>query len=104
MRSFPLADRATKTEDGHDVSCPYGGRAAGAKKQQVPRCARDDIRGSGEMFPATLPVLKSSHDPSTARPDASATLRAGVQTTHAENASVRSAQDDRQGGRRVERW
>src|SRR5260370_39223667 len=48
-------------------------------------------------------VLQSSHDPSTARPDPSATLRAGVQTTHAENASGRSAQDDRQGGRRVER-
>jgi hypothetical protein len=70
------------------------------KKQQVPRCARDDIRGSGRMFPATSHGLRFSHDPSTARPDPSATLRAGVQTTHAENASGRSAQDDRQGRRR----
>jgi hypothetical protein len=69
---------------------------AGVKKQQVPRCARDDIRGSGRMFPATSHGLRFSHDPSTARPDPSATLRAGVQTTHAENASSRSAQDDRQ--------
>src|SRR5258708_25039522 len=38
------------------------------------------------MIPLTVPVLQSSHDPSTARPDPSATLRAGVQTTHAENA------------------
>jgi hypothetical protein len=50
----------------------------------------------GGMFPTVVPVLKSSHDPSTARRDPSATLRAGVQTTHAENASGRSAQDDRQ--------
>src|SRR5260221_9181457 len=75
-------------------------RRAGTKKQQVSRCARDDIRGSGEMILATLPVLKSSHDPSIARPDPSATLRAGVQTTYAENGSGRSAQDDRQGRRR----
>jgi len=39
------------------------------------------------MFPATVVVLKSSQDPSTARRD--------VQTTHGENASGRSAQDDR---------
>src|SRR5258708_11878970 len=55
-------------------------------KKQVPRCARDDTCGSGEMIPLTVPVLQSIHDPSTARPDPSATLMAGVQTTHAENA------------------
>jgi hypothetical protein len=42
-------------------------------EKQIPHSAclcrqvRDDSRGSGEMFPATVPVLKSSHDPSTPR-------------------------------------
>jgi len=104
---------------------PLRGRAAGAKKQQIPPDKARDSRpsssarrrarsrkkpsgmqgaqmtsGGGQMFPVTVPVLEFSHDPSTARPDPSATLRAGVQTTHAENASGRSAQDDRQGRRR----
>src|SRR5258708_4734426 len=60
-------------------------------------------KGGGEDVSSDRGMLQSSHDPSTARPDPSATLRGGVQTTHAENASGGSAQDDRQGGRRVER-
>jgi hypothetical protein len=36
------------------------------RKKQIPHYVRDDSRGSGEMFPATVAVLKSSHDPSTA--------------------------------------
>jgi hypothetical protein len=34
-------------------------------EKQIPHSVRDDSRGSGEMFPATVPALKSSHDPST---------------------------------------
>jgi hypothetical protein len=41
-------------------------RAGGRKNQkQIPLSARDDTRRSGEKFPATVPVFKSSHDPST---------------------------------------
>jgi hypothetical protein len=35
-----------------------------ARGEQIPLSVRDDTRGSEEMFPATVPVLKSSHDPS----------------------------------------
>src|SRR5258708_21443571 len=57
-------------------------------------------KGGGEDVSSDRGMLQSSHDPSTARPDPSATLRADVQTTHAENASGRSAQDDRPGAGR----
>src|SRR5258708_26899299 len=36
-------------------------------EKQIPHCVRDDSCGSGEMFPATVPALKSSHDPSAPR-------------------------------------
>src|SRR5258708_14916938 len=41
------------------------GRCVAEKK--IPNCVRDDSRGSGEMFPATVPALKASHDPSAPR-------------------------------------
>jgi hypothetical protein len=72
----PIFRAARKT--GHprsshasSLSHPPRGRAAleragGRKNQkQIPLSARDDTRRSGEMFPATVPVFKSSHDPST---------------------------------------
>jgi hypothetical protein len=36
-------------------------------EKQIPHSVRDDSRGSGEIFPAAVAVLKSSHDPSTTR-------------------------------------
>jgi hypothetical protein len=41
-----------------------GAEQSGRRVKQIPRCARDDTRGSAEVFPATVPLLKSSHDPS----------------------------------------
>jgi hypothetical protein len=36
------AKAPTPKASGHDVPCPYEGRAEGEKKQQIPRYARDD--------------------------------------------------------------
>src|SRR5258708_31653442 len=70
--------RSSRQEPGQVPPCP--------DEKQIPHSVRDDSCGSGEMFPATVPAFKSSHDPSAPRL---------ARTERAREKASRCARDDR---------